>query len=111
MLRDPAFLFWLAAIGLMVGAVIYRVIRFGGFAAALAKPLRERDLATILGEPSALEESKIVLRAVRHPRIPGPCVELELASKGVAVRRSLSIVLSRTSAAQLREALERVEPR
>jgi len=109
MLKEPIFLFWLLGVGLLVGAVIYRVVRFGGVAAAFEKVSRERETGTVAGEPTALVESKLVVRKVRHPRVNGPCVEIELVARGVAAKRSLAVVLSRNAVAKLREALDGAE--
>lgn len=109
MLKEPVFLFWLLGVGLLLGAVIYRVIRFGGIAAAFEKVAREREVGTVVGEPTALVESKLVLRKVRHPRSAGPCVEVQIVARGVGARRSLSVVLTRGAVAKLREALDDAE--
>ena len=91
---------------LVLGNIIYRMLRHGGFKGGLYGATIDRELGTVKGESKGLVTLSLNVHRLSRPGHAG-LVGLETVAKSVASYKSLPVALTREDARRLASMLQR----
>jgi hypothetical protein len=95
--------FWVV-LALVVGSFVWKMVRHGGFRAAMFGSSIERTLGEVAGERSSLHSVTVKIHRLSGAS-EGKAVGLELVSKSIASYQMVPVTLSAQAARELSELL------
>ncbi|MCZ4307020.1 hypothetical protein O4G98_19980 [Zoogloeaceae bacterium G21618-S1] len=95
--------FWIF-VALVIATFVWKMVRHGGFRAAMFGSSIERTVGEVNGEPSSLHSFTVKIHKLSGAS-EGKAVGLELVSKSIASYQILPVTLSAQTARELSELL------